>query len=94
MLAGWLNTDKSGKRGASRTYSDLAIATMSTMGSVMHLRGRQTEGFMTSLFQLMAGGLAGAGPFHGVSTVRQTEHHLAGGRGGMVLAMWLSIRPG
>ena len=26
---------------------------MSTMGSVMHLRGRQTEGFMTSLFQLM-----------------------------------------
>jgi len=53
VLAGWLNTDKSGKRGASRTYSDLAIATMSTMGSVMHLRGRQTEGFMTSLFQLM-----------------------------------------
>lgn len=53
VLAGWANTEKSGKRGASRTYSDLAIATMSTMGSVMHLRGRQTEGFMTSLFQLM-----------------------------------------
>ena len=53
VLKGWLNTDKSGKRGASRTYSDLAIATMSTMGSVMHLRGRQTEGFLTSLFQLM-----------------------------------------
>lgn len=53
VLAGWVNTDKTGKRGASRTYSDLAIATMSTMGSVMHLRGRQTEGFMTSLFQLM-----------------------------------------
>jgi len=53
VLSGWANTEKSGKRGASRTYSDLAIATMSTMGSVMHLRGRQTEGFMTSLFQLM-----------------------------------------
>jgi hypothetical protein len=53
VLSGWSNTEKSGKRGASRTYSDLAIATMSTMGSVMHLRGRQTEGFMTSLFQLM-----------------------------------------
>jgi hypothetical protein len=53
VLAGWSNTEKSGKRGASQTYSDLAIATMSTMGSVMHLRGRQTEGFMTSLFQLM-----------------------------------------
>jgi hypothetical protein len=53
VLEGWLNPEKTGKRGASRTYSDLAIATMSTMGSVMHLRGRQTEGFMTSLFQLM-----------------------------------------
>jgi transposase len=53
VLKGWLNTEKTGKRGASWTYSDLAIATMSTMGSVMHLRGRQTEGFMTSLFQLM-----------------------------------------
>lgn len=53
VLGGWLNTDKTSKRGASRTYSDLAIATMSTMGSVMHLRGRQTEGFMTSLFHLM-----------------------------------------
>lgn len=53
VLNGWLNTAKTGKRGASATYSDLAIATMSTMGSVMHLRGRQTEGFMASLFQLM-----------------------------------------
>jgi hypothetical protein len=53
VLAGWLNPAKTGKRGASRTYSDLAIATMSTMGSVMKLPGRQTEGFMTSLFQLM-----------------------------------------
>ena len=35
------------------TYSDLAIATMSTMGSVMHLPSRQTAGFMASLFQLM-----------------------------------------
>lgn len=47
-LAGWLNIETTGRRGASRTYSDLAIATMSTMGSVLHLRGRQTEGFMAS----------------------------------------------
>lgn len=53
VLAGWLNTEKTGKRGASRRYSDIAIATMSTMGSVLHLRGRQTEGFMASVFQLM-----------------------------------------
>ena len=53
VLNGWLNPTKTGKRGASATYSDLAIATMSTMGSVMHLPSRQTEGFMASLFQLM-----------------------------------------
>ena len=53
VLAGWLNEHKTGKRGASFTYSDLAIATMSTMGSVLNLRGRQTEGFMESLFSLM-----------------------------------------
>ena len=53
VLAGWLNDQKTGKRGASRLYSDLAIATMSTMGSVLNLAGRQTEGFMESLFGLM-----------------------------------------
>lgn len=53
VLAGWLNDQKTGKRGASPTYSDLAIATMSTLGSVMKLAGRQTEGFVESLFRLM-----------------------------------------
>lgn len=58
VLAGWLNEQKTGKRGASQTYSDLAIATMSTMGSVLNLRGRQTEGFMESLLRLMGVELA------------------------------------
>lgn len=53
VLAGWLNEKKSGKRGASAIYSDLAIATMSTLGSVMKLAGRQTEGFVESLLRLM-----------------------------------------
>jgi len=53
VLSGWLNQQKTGKRGATATYSDLAIATMSTLGSVMKLAGRQTEGFVASLFQLM-----------------------------------------
>jgi hypothetical protein len=48
VLAGWLNDQKTGKRGASPFYSDLAIATMSTMGSLLNLAGRQTEGFMES----------------------------------------------
>ncbi|MDJ0637177.1 MAG: transposase [Xenococcaceae cyanobacterium MO_188.B29] len=37
VLAGWLNKKKTGKRGASLTYSDLAIATMSTRGSLFNL---------------------------------------------------------
>ncbi len=53
VLSGWLNEQKTGKRGASATYSDLAIATMSTLGSVMKLAGRQTAGFVESLFSLM-----------------------------------------
>ena len=51
LLAGGLNDQKTGKRGASQTYTDLAIATMSTMGAVLNLRGRQTEGLMKSVFQ-------------------------------------------
>ncbi len=31
VLEGWLNEQKTGKRGASKTYSDLALATMSTI---------------------------------------------------------------
>ncbi len=53
VLGGWLNEEKTGKRGASPTYSDLAIATMSTMGSLFNLAGRQTQGIRSSLFGLM-----------------------------------------
>lgn len=53
VVSNWLNESKTGKQGAPRTYSDMAIATMSTLGSVLGLRGRQTEGFVESLFQLM-----------------------------------------
>ncbi len=37
VLEGWLNQQKTGKRGASKTYSDLAIATMSTISLVFDL---------------------------------------------------------
>ena len=49
----WLVWEKTGKRGASRTYSDAAIATVATVGSVFHLAGRQVQGFLTSLFELI-----------------------------------------
>jgi len=49
----WRNEQKTGRRGASNYYSDVAIATMATIQSLFHLAGRQTEGLMESLFTLM-----------------------------------------
>lgn len=49
----WQETSLSGKRGASPTYSDTAIATFETMKCIYGLAGRQTEGFIDSLFTLM-----------------------------------------
>jgi IS5 family transposase len=53
VLEQWLVTTKTGRRGASQRYSDLAIATVSTLQSLFHLPGRQAEGFLDSLFTQM-----------------------------------------
>ncbi len=53
VLQRWYNGQKTGKRGADKTYSDLARAKMVTIGLVFDLAGRQTQGFVESLFQLM-----------------------------------------
>jgi hypothetical protein len=52
VIEQWNNPEKTGKRGASNEYSDVAIATMATVKSLFHLGGRQTEGFLESLFTL------------------------------------------
>ena len=49
----WLVKQKTGKRGASTTYNDVAIATMSTIKSIFGLAGRQAQGFVESVFELM-----------------------------------------
>lgn len=49
----WRNEKKTGRKGASNYYSDVAIATMGTIQSVFHLPGRQAEGFLESLFTVM-----------------------------------------
>ena len=49
----WLDLEKTGERGASRSYSDLAIQTMATLKAVFHQAGRQTAGLVKSLFELM-----------------------------------------
>jgi hypothetical protein len=52
-LQHWTTEEKTGQVGASPTYTDLAIATMATVQAVYHLAGRQTQGFLQSLFGLM-----------------------------------------
>lgn len=49
----WLNEEKTGKRGASNSYSDLAIETIAMMKSIYGLAGRQAVGFVASIFELM-----------------------------------------
>lgn len=53
VLKHWTSKEKTGMRGASPTYTDLAIETMATLQAVYGLAGRQTQGFMGSVFELM-----------------------------------------
>lgn len=53
----WYNTRPTGQRGKPRLYSDLAIETATTIQQVFGLALRQTEGFLTSLFQKLNNGL-------------------------------------
>ncbi|MEO1146333.1 MAG: IS5 family transposase, partial [Cyanobacteria bacterium J06638_22] len=53
VTAAWLEPDLTGRRGASPTYKDLAIATFETLKGIYGLAGRQTEGLIRSLFELM-----------------------------------------
>jgi IS5 family transposase len=52
-LEQWLETEKTGQRGASRTYSNTAIEVMATLKALYRWAGRQIEGFVESVFQLM-----------------------------------------
>ena len=57
-IAGWTTEEKTGARGASPTYTDLAIETMATVEALSSLAGRQTQGFLQSLLALMKLGLS------------------------------------
>jgi hypothetical protein len=49
----WTTDELTGERGASQTYTDLAIETMATIQAIYRLAGRQTQGFLQSVFELM-----------------------------------------
>ena len=51
-IKSWKSTP-SGKRGRQQKYADFAIETILTLRLLFHLPLRQTEGFVSSLFQMM-----------------------------------------
>jgi IS5 family transposase len=53
VLTVWRNSERTGKRGHPRTYSDTAMATMATLQEIYHLGVRQTEGLVESLGELL-----------------------------------------
>ena len=53
VLEQWVVEELSGKPGASVLYSDLAIQTMATVKAIYRLAGRQCQGFLESIFELM-----------------------------------------
>lgn len=52
-IKAWLNEEKTGRRGASPTYTDLAVETVAMIRSIYSLGGRQAVGFVESVFALM-----------------------------------------
>jgi IS5 family transposase len=49
----WTTDELTGEPGASPTYTDLALETMATIQAIYGLAGRQTQGFLQSVFDLM-----------------------------------------
>ena len=49
----WATDELIGEPGASPTYTDLAIETIATVQVIYGLAGRQTQGFLQSVFELM-----------------------------------------
>ena len=69
VIAAWKNTQKTGKPGASKVYSDLAIQTLLTFKVIYKQALRQTIGFAKSLFNLM--GVSVDVPVHTTLSRRQ-----------------------
>ena len=53
VITAWRNTEKTGKRGKPRTYSDTAVLCMATLKEVYHLPLRATQGLTLSITKLL-----------------------------------------
>ena len=72
IAAWWLRQDKSGKPGASHTYSDRAVETCLALRLLLKLPLRQSEGFVRSLVQMARLSL----PVPDYSTLCRRQKHL------------------
>ena len=54
VIEQWQNQEKTGKRGASNYYNDVAIETVVIVKSIYKMAGRQAVGFVKSIMALMS----------------------------------------
>lgn len=73
-LDGWLNQERSGKPGASNTYSEVAIATGLTLKAVYRLPLRAAQGLLASVLHLLG---QAALPVPDYSTLSRRQKTLA-----------------
>jgi hypothetical protein len=77
-LQGWYESERSGRRGRSRTFSNVAIQCMLTLKVVYQLPLRATEGLLASLVKLM--GIELAVPDYTTLSRRQQQLEVVIGR--------------
>src|SRR5438128_12306842 len=53
VITAWRNSEKTGKPGRPRTYSDTAVLCMATLKEVYHLPLRASQGLMLSIMKLL-----------------------------------------
>ena len=53
VITAWRSTEKTGKPGRPRTYSDTAVLCMATLKEVYHLPLRASQGLMLSIMKLL-----------------------------------------
>lgn len=53
LLENWTTKEKTGERGASRTYTDAAIETLAVVKYLFRQASRQAEGLLASIFEMM-----------------------------------------
>jgi Transposase DDE domain len=74
-IANWTTDELTGEPGASPTYTDLAIETTATVQAIYRSAGRQTQGFLQSVFELMKLNLTA--PDHSAHSRRRRQLEIA-----------------